>query len=272
MPAFAAFSSAAATAPPVPRADCAAESPRGPAGRRQAARQDGIRGRKRNSLRYSTGPMKSIRDLDLAGRRLFLPRRFQRSARRRHASPTTPASPRPCPPCGWRSRAGRARGLRVAPGQGQGQAQAGALARARRRAVRRAAAGAGALRGRLRRARGREGGAESSRRARSSCSRTCASTRARRRTTPSSRGSSRRSPTSTSTTRSAPRTARTPRSSACRDLVAEKGAGLLLEKEVRELSRLLEPRAAVRGDPRRRQDLRERSTPCASSPAARTSC
>ena len=45
----------------------------------------------------------------------------------------------------------------------------------------------------------------------SSCSRTSATSRGRRRTTPSWRSATRRSRTSTSTTRSAPRTARTPR-------------------------------------------------------------
>ena len=53
-------------------------------------------------------------------------------------------------------------------------------------------------------------------------------------------------------------------------LVAEKGAGLLLEKEVRELSRLLEPQRPVRRDPRRSQDLRQDRHAARPRRAART--
>ena len=68
MPTRAAFSSAAATAPPEPRADLRALRGGGAAARAGARRAAASR----RSLRYSTGPMKSIRDLDLQGRRLFL--------------------------------------------------------------------------------------------------------------------------------------------------------------------------------------------------------
>ena len=67
--------------------------------------------------------------------------------------------------------------------------------------------------------------------AKSCCSRTCASTRARRPTTTRSPSASPRSPTSTSTTRSAPRTARTPRPRAWPTSLPAY-AGLLLEREV----------------------------------------
>ena len=80
-----------------------------------------------------------------------------------------------------------------------------------------------------------------SRTEKSSCSRTSASMPAKRPTTRHSRRPSRLSPTSTWTTLSAPRTGRTPRSSACRSSSPRRARGLLLEKEVRELSRLLEP-------------------------------
>ena len=78
-------------------------------------------------------------------------------------------------------------------------------------------------------------------RARSCCWRTCAFTPARRPTTRSSRRDSPRSRTSTSTTRSARPIARTLPSRRCRRCSRRRAPGLLLEKEVRELSRLLDP-------------------------------
>ena len=109
------------------------------------------------------------------------------------------------------------------------------------------------------------------------CSRTCASTPRRRRTTRSSPQRSPTTPTSTSTTRSGPPIAPTPRPSASPKLLPAY-AGLLMERELAMLSQLLEaPGAAVRRDPRRRQGLRQdqghrqpaapRST-CSSSAAA----
>ena len=74
--------------------------------------------------------------------------------------------------------------------------------------------------------------------ARSSCSRTCASIPARRRTTPRSPRRSRRSRTSTSTTRSVPRIARTPRPRASREFLPAY-AGLLLAREVETLTDML---------------------------------
>ena len=54
-----------------------------------------------------------------------------------------------------------------------------------------------------------------------------------------SRARSPATPTSTSTTRSAPRTARTPRPSGIAKFVADKGMGLLMEREVKFLGKLL---------------------------------
>ena len=74
--------------------------------------------------------------------------------------------------------------------------------------------------------------------ARSCCSRTSATSRARPRTIPSSRScAGRAAPTSMSTTRSAPRTARTPRPSGVAELLDERAAGLLLEREVKHPAR-----------------------------------
>ena len=192
------------------------------------------------SLRYSTGPMKSIRDLPLQGRKLFLRVDFnvpldggrvsddtrivetlptvrlalERGARVICASHLGKAKGKRKPELSLAPVAVRFAELLGKPVRfvddcvGPEAARAADAPRARR--------GAAAREPPLPRRRGGE--------------------RSRR-----SRRRSRRSRTSTSTTPSAPRTAPTPRSSACRSCVKEKGAGLLLEKEVRELSRLLEP-------------------------------
>ena len=104
---------------------------------------------------------------------------------------------------------------------------------------------------------GREGARPT---AASSSSRTPGSTRARRRTTPPSRRASRRSPRSTSTTPSARRTGRTPRRRGWRSHFARdaRGVGLLMEKELTALGKVVDDdRPAVRRDPRRREDPRE---------------
>ena len=74
----------------------------------------------------------------------------------------------------------------------------------------------------------------------SCCSRICASTPRKRRTTAGSRSSSPRSATSTSTTRSARRTARTPRPKGSSRHVKESAAGLLMADEIAHLGRVLE--------------------------------
>ena len=71
------------------------------------------------------------------------------------------------------------------------------------------------------------------------CSRTCASTPRRRRTTSSSRARWRGWPTSTSTTRSAPRTARMRRRSAWSASYRERAAGFLLQRECEYLGKVL---------------------------------
>ena len=80
--------------------------------------------------------------------------------------------------------------------------------------------------------RGHGAGGRARARATCCCSRTSATSRARPRTIPSSRARWPRSPTSTSTTRSAPRTARTRSTEGVAHLLAERAAGLLLEREV----------------------------------------
>ena len=124
-------------------------------------------------------------------------------------------------------------------------------------AARAAAAPAGGVRRRLRRPRGRGAGPRAPATARCCCSRTCASTPRRRRTTPPSRSAlaalgellrERR------VRHRAPR-ARLDRGRDARP-AARRSPGFLMQKELDYLGRALEqPAAAVRRDPRRRQDL-----------------
>ena len=91
----------------------------------------------------------------------------------------------------------------------------------------------------------------------SSCSRTCASTRARRATTTPSPGSWSRASTATSTTPSAHRTGPTPASSG-RRRTCRSAAGRLLQREVDVLLRHAQPAGpAVRRRARRRQGVRQ---------------
>ena len=215
----------------------------------QALRRDAV------SLRYSTGPMKSIRDLPLRGRKLFLRVDFNvpldgRPRLRRHAHRRDAADRAP--------RAGAAaRASSAPPTSARPRASGSPSSRSRRSRCGSPSCSARPVRfvddcvGPEAAPRGRR----ARRRARSCCSRTSASTPARRRNDPEfaqalaaladvyvddAFGAAHRAHASVV---------------GVPQLLTEKGAGLLLEKEVRELSRLLEPAAAVRGDPRRREDL-----------------
>ncbi len=254
MPARAAFSSAAATAPRVPRADCGAPggqvpapAPRASAQRTTARRAPGAApARCVFSLRYSTGPMssgsmKSIRELSLSGRRLFLRVDFNvpldggRVADDTRIVETLPTV-----------RLAIERGARVICASHLGKAKGKpkpelSLAPVAVRFAE-AARQARAVRRRLRRARRPRSAAEALARGRGAAAREPA--------LPRGRGGQR--------SRIRPKALASLADVYVDDafgaahrahasvvgvpkLVAEKGAGLLLEKEVRELSRLLEP-------------------------------
>ena len=215
MPTPAAMPSSAATAPPAPieawgrsAADSAAE-----ARSRSSAAKAAV------SLRYSTGPMKSIRDLPLQGRKLFLRVDFNvpldggRVADDTRIAETLPTL-----------RLALERGARVLCASHLGKPKG------KRKPELSLAPGGGAVRGAARQARALRRGlrrAPRPRRRRDALApgrgpaarEPALPRRARRPTIPQFAARARaRSPTSTWTTPSARRTARTPRSSACRSV------------------------------------------------------
>ena len=168
------------------------------------------------------------------------PRRFQRAAQRqRRASPTTRASARACRRSSTPSRRARAWCWPRTSGRPKGKpdpkyslepvaARLAELLGADVVADRRA--------GRRRRAQGRH---RSARRRGGAAREPALLARRGGQRRGASRARSPATPTSTSTTRSAPRTARTRRPSGMTKFVADKGMGLLMEREVKFLGRLL---------------------------------
>ena len=198
----------------------------------------------------------SVRDADVAGRRVLVRVDFNvpldgRPGRRRHADPGGAADDRAA------ARARRGAGPRLPPRPPEGQARPGALDGAGRRAAGRAARRAGRAGAGGGRRRGRDAGRRARARATSCCSRTSASSRARPRTT-------RRSPRPLAAL--ADVYVNDAFGAAHRAHASTEGvahllpgyAGLLLEREVSELTRGGRvARAAAGRRPRRRQGLRQ---------------
>ena len=196
---------------------------------------------------------RSIRDLDLDGKRVFVRVDFNVPASRTASCGTTRASSRRCP-------------------RSTSPASAAPASSSRRTSARRRARATRSTRSRPWRARSRRASAPpspspptaSARRRRRPSPRFAPgrrprprepafSRRAKRATTRRSAGSSRPSPRSTSTTRSGRPTARTPRRPAWRRLFAKdrRGIGLLMERELKALARVVteieRPFAAILG-------------------------